>query len=221
VNIISNIYLLVYTSYQEYRLVGSVSRVICIVIFLVVHSLRKIFLQLQPSRMVGSLLLWTYWIYLSHKYTRTIPGFLSTIQSHFLPTMYYMSHFWGFSLHSHYIDYTSCKTFEWRAWCATIAHVWMKNFMALWKKLTSANQMERTWPNRWAIYLTFCCIEADKLSQTIWQILHVNQNRFAVDLLRGCINAFDKQHNSEDEEIDDADTMYEDDPNSAAAQGHI
>ncbi|KAG1739543.1 hypothetical protein EDB19DRAFT_1928076 [Suillus lakei] len=53
------------------------------------------------------------------------------------------------------------------------------------------------------------------------QILHVNQNRFAVGLLRGRVDAFDKQRNFEDEEIDDADTMYEDNPNPAAAQGHI
>ncbi|KAG1868959.1 hypothetical protein DFJ58DRAFT_714136 [Suillus subalutaceus] len=53
------------------------------------------------------------------------------------------------------------------------------------------------------------------------QIRHVNKNKFAVGLLRGRINAFDKQRNSEDEEIDDADTMYEDNPNPAAAQGHI
>ncbi|KAG0700512.1 hypothetical protein DFH29DRAFT_876568 [Suillus ampliporus] len=51
------------------------------------------------------------------------------------------------------------------------------------------------------------------------QILCVNQNKFAISLLRGRVNTFDKQHNLEDDEADDLDAVAEENP--AVAQGHI
>ncbi|KAG2117676.1 hypothetical protein BD769DRAFT_1629737 [Suillus cothurnatus] len=53
------------------------------------------------------------------------------------------------------------------------------------------------------------------------QILHVNQNKFAVSLLRGRVDTFDEQRNRKDDEIDDLDTIAEDNLNLAVAQGHI
>ncbi|KAG0695762.1 hypothetical protein DFH29DRAFT_984879 [Suillus ampliporus] len=51
------------------------------------------------------------------------------------------------------------------------------------------------------------------------QILRINQNKFAISLLRGRVNTFDKQHNLEDDEADDLDAAAEENP--AVAQGHI
>ncbi|KAG2140624.1 hypothetical protein DEU56DRAFT_734807, partial [Suillus clintonianus] len=51
------------------------------------------------------------------------------------------------------------------------------------------------------------------------QILRVNQNKFAINLLRGRVDTFDKQRNLEDDEVDDLDAAAQDNP--AVAQGHI
>ncbi|KAG2123632.1 hypothetical protein BD769DRAFT_1741799 [Suillus cothurnatus] len=53
------------------------------------------------------------------------------------------------------------------------------------------------------------------------QILCVNQNKFAVSLLRGHVDTFNEQRNRKDDEIDDLDTIAEDNLNLAVAQGHI